>query len=456
MILPSAMIAIDTDVITYRHIMSRASQIPNEWGDVFGPCPWPTPFSEYQRIRAGYPKTLYPSDGKTINTYLPVELLKEIILYSIEMDHMASGHLASVCRYWRSVVTCIASLWSTLRVGPWTDVARFSTWLQRAYPKKVVIDGQISVRELFPPPPFAALHGALTSTDQWNELTISSFPPEYLINQYDFSVAAPMKALKVLHVGIECLHSPSLVRLFQAVSMEAPLSELQLPSSFASAHFLRPQCLPVLQNLRVLISNGKELYEPIQLLPAFTQLQILEADHLLLPLCAPNTNLPLLSTLQRLKLRACSVEWMAGREFSCLEECVILLPRHWHAVQQHAVQLPSCRRLTYYHYPMTTVQYFHAPKMEELRLGSNDCIQQRVYRCLKHLCISYVTILQLTTLHLTLQRGGNGLFNFLQYMAPLRVLVLSIAYPSSSWERFLRSLAAKPSTKPEWNLWDRV
>ena len=304
-------------------------------------------------------------------------------------------------------------------MGPWTDVARVSTWLQRAYPKKVVIEGLTHMEELFPRPPYAALRVALASTDQWNELTISSFPPEYLFSQRDFPVAAPMKALKVLHVGIECVHSPSLVRLFQAVSMEAPLSELQLSSSFASAHFLRPQWLPALQNLKVLVFNGKELNEPFQLLPAFIQLQILEVDHLPLPLCAPNTDLPLLSTLQGLKLRACSVQWMAGREFPCLEECVILLPRHWQAVRQHAVQLPSCKRLTYYHYPMTTVQYFRAPKMEEMRLESNDCIQQRVYQCLNHLCISYATISQLTTLHLTLQRGGNGLINFLQYLAPL-------------------------------------
>ena len=34
------------------------------------------------------------------------------------------------------------------------------------------------------------------------------------------------------------------------------------------------------------------------------------------------------------------------------------------------------------------------------------------------------------------------------------MLVLSIAYPSPSWEHFLRSLAAKPSTRPEWNPWE--
>ena len=85
---------------------------------------------------------LIPPDGKTINTYLPMELLREIFLYSIELNQMKSGQLASVCRYWRSAITSIASLWSTLRVGTWTETEQVATWLQRAYPKKVIIDPQ--------------------------------------------------------------------------------------------------------------------------------------------------------------------------------------------------------------------------------------------------------------------------------------------------------------------------
>jgi hypothetical protein len=45
---------------------------------------------------------------KTINTYLPMELLREIFLYSIESNQMKSGQLASVCRYWRSVITNVS------------------------------------------------------------------------------------------------------------------------------------------------------------------------------------------------------------------------------------------------------------------------------------------------------------------------------------------------------------
>src|SRR5258706_670687 len=75
--------------------------------------------------------------------YFPTELLGEIFLFSTESNAMKRGHLASVCRYWRSVITAMPHLWSTLRVGTWTETEQVTTWLQRVmHLKKVVIDTQ--------------------------------------------------------------------------------------------------------------------------------------------------------------------------------------------------------------------------------------------------------------------------------------------------------------------------
>ena len=258
---------------------------------------------------------LIPPYGKTktINTYLPMELLREIFLYSIESNHMKSGQLASACRSWRSVITSIASLWSTLRVGTWTETEQVATWLHRAYPKKVIIDPQRDSQSPSEAPMFAALQNSLTSTDQWHELTISSFPPEDLYIQLGIQDASPMKVLKVFHVAAGCVQSPSLAHLLNLVPTGAPLCELKLYHPFASTHFLQPHWFPVLQNLTVLIVNGRDIHQPFELLPTFTQLQIFEADRLRLPFYEPNANLPLLCTLWKLQLRACSIQWMAGR-----------------------------------------------------------------------------------------------------------------------------------------------
>jgi hypothetical protein len=390
--------------------------------------------------------------GQSINAYLPMELLHEIFLYSIEVNQMKSGQLASVCRYWRSVIASIASLWSTLRVGTWTETEQVTTWLQRAYPKKVIIDPQRDSQSPSEAPMFAALRNSLTSTSQWNELTISSFPPEHLASQLDVQVASPMNVLKVLHVAAGCVESSSFALLLNLVPTEAPLCELRLRSPFASTHFLQPNWFPVLKNLTVLIVNGRNIHEPFELLPTFTPLQTFEADHLRLPFYEPNVNLPLLCTLQKLQLRACSVQWMAGRQFPCLEECAILLPRHWEVIQLHEVRLPSCRKLTYHGHPMTTARYFHAPEMRAMDLRSHDCNEQRVYRHLRHLCRVDGRLSKLTTLHLTFQCSEQVLIKVLKYLVPLQELVLSVIHPSPFWQTFLESLVAKPSTN-EWNEW---
>jgi hypothetical protein len=95
--------------------------------------------------------------------------------------------------------------------------------------------------------------------------------------------------------------------------------------------------------------------------------------------------------------------------------------------------------------------YFHAPKVQHISLNSYDTRGKRVQRHLDRLCRSDGQFRQLHTLHLTHWCSDEVLIDILKYMVPLQELVLSIAYPTS-WEHFLKSLAAEPSTRV-WTGW---
>jgi hypothetical protein len=112
------------------------------------------------------------------------------------------------------------------------------------------------------------------------------------------------------------------------------------------------------------------------------------------------------------------------------------------------------QKMTYHGYPMTIAQYFHAPQMKALGLGSHDVDKQRVYQQLQHLCRSNICVSKLTSLHLTLQCCQKRLVKVLKYMESLEELVLCITYPSSLGN-FLLSLAAEPSSK-DWPTWSPI
>jgi hypothetical protein len=146
---------------------------------------------------------------------------------------------------------------------------------------------------------------------------------------------------------------------------------------------------------------------------------------------------------------------MAGREFRCIEDCTIIHPIGQRSIQER-IDLPSCRTLTYEGHPISTLQHFHAPQVKQIVLNSYDTKGGRVQQHLDYLCRSDGKMSQLHTLHLMLQCSEKDLVKVLKYMVPLQELVVSVAYPSSSWMSFLESLAAESSNTvwPAIYLWD--
>jgi hypothetical protein len=391
------------------------------------------------------------SPRRSINNWLSVEILTDIFLYAVEAHHMSPYQLVAVCRRWRNVINSMTHLWSTLRLGTWTEIENVHLWIERSRqgPLTITIDPHRDAKKPSGGQPYAGLQYAFRAMDRWREVVVAAFPtPEVFASAMDFLTAKPMGYVRSLEVGDRCLDSAALTHLLDHISKTAILlSHMTLLVPHAISLFLQPQRHHVLSAVTTLIVDGRGISEPVPILPLLAHLQMLEVSHLPLPSYDPNTSLPFLSTLKQLKLRAVPIHWMAGRVFRSIEDCTII-----HAIGERSIQeridLPSCKTLTYEGHPISTLQYFHTPQVKKIVLHSYDTKGRRVHQHLDHLCRSN-KMSWLHTLHLMLQCNEKDLVKVLKYMELLQELIISIAYPSSSWVHFLESLAAEPSDK-DW------
>jgi hypothetical protein len=392
------------------------------------------------------------SPRRSINNWLSVEILTDIFLYAVEAHHMSPYQLVAVCRRWRNVINSMTHLWSTLRLGTWTEIENVRLWIERSRqgPLAITIDPHRDAKKPSGGQPYAGLQYAFSAMDRWREVVIAGFPtPEVFASAVDFLTAKPMSLLRSLEVGDRCLDSAALTHLLDHISNTAILlAHMTLLAPHAISFFLHPQRHDVLSAVTTLIVDGRGISEPVPILPLLVHLQILDVSHLLLPRYDASTSLPFLSTLKQLKLRAVAIHWMAGRVFRCIERCTIIHALCQRGIQQR-IDLPRCRSLTYEGHPISTLKHFHVPEVKQIVLNSYDTKRRRVQRHLEYLCWSDGKMSQLHTLHLMLQCSEKDLTNVLKYMETLQELVVSIAYPSSSWINFLRSLAAEPSHK-DW------
>ena len=398
------------------------------------------------------------SPRRSINQCLSIEMLTNIFLYAVEAYQMTPYQLVAVCRRWRNVINGMSHLWSTLRLGTYTEIENIDIWLDRSRqgPLTVNIDPQRDIESRPDDRSYAGLQHSLSSVDRWQSLVIASSPtPEAFGETVDFQAAKPFEHLVSLDLGQRCENSATLSHLLDHVSKTAIiLSNMSVRSPCAIALFLRPHMSLVLSMITTLIIDGEGISEPVSILPLLGNLQVFDATNLPLPNYDTSTNLPFLSTLKQLKLRGVPIQWMAGREFQCLDDCTII-----HALGQELIQLridlACCRTLTYHGYPISTLMHFHTPQVKKLVLDTHDTKRKRVQQHLDFLRLDG-RLSQLHTLHLTLSCSERALTNALEHMEHLQDLVLTIAYPSSSLESMLMLLAAEPSSKdwPEWSYYD--
>ena len=382
---------------------------------------------------------------------LPAEIMTEIFHIALDAGQLRRG-LMQVCWLWCNTIEGMASVWSSLDLGAVTTPERVQHLLSRAgtHPLAVRIDVDKARSTAERLQPSLAMIGSKAS--QWQTLIIASLPQDESDAQSNHPLPSiqfqPMKQLKHLHITDPVL-SPLLRSLLQNVATAAvgKLISMETHSFPAVQYLLQPTHSSIYYSLTTFIAKVPKMNQPVDLLPHFMQLEVLELTNLLLPVVYNHSPLPFAHTLHRLYLESVSIQWMGGRVFSQLESCTIIAPLT-DPFPHHDVQLPACTALHFENWNTSPIGQFFAPALDHLRIKSNAWSSytgnEQVVRLVR---AGFGMGLQPKSLSLSVTCAEKVLLAVLRLLPGLVELKLDLLRPSVLGKHFFTELLAKPGNR---------
>ena len=382
---------------------------------------------------------------------LPAEIMMEIFHIALDIGHLRT-RLMHVCRRWYKIIEGMARVWSSLHLGAGTTPDEVQYLLSRAgtQPFAVKIDtnnARSTAGELH-----SSLAMAGKQASQWQTLTITSLPQDEPDAQSDHALTSmqlqPMRQLRHLDIK-EPLLSPLLRLLLQNVATEAvgQLVSMEIHSLPAIQYFFQPVHVSIYCSLTTFVANIPKMNHPIDLLPHFIQLEVLDLTNLHLSIIDNGSSLPLAHTLRHLRLTAASIQWMGGQVFSKLENCTIISPPNGLSLH-HNVQLPACTELHFENWDISPTGQFFAPALDHLRAKSNAWSpytgNEQVVQLVR---VGLGMGLQPKSLSLNIVCKEKILLAALQLLPGLLELKIDLPRSSALGSRFFTGLFAKPGNQ---------
>ena len=380
---------------------------------------------------------------------LPAEIMTEIFHIALNVGQLRTG-LMQVCRRWCIIIEGMASVWSSLDLGAGTTPERVQYLLSRAgtQPLAVKIDtnkAKITAAELH-----SSLSIAGDKASQWRTLTIMSSSQDEPDAQSDHALASmrlqPMMQLRHLDIKEHVL-SPLLRLLLRNIATTAAgmLASMEIHSFPATQYLLQPVHVSIYSSLTTFIAKVPKMSHPIDLLPHFMQLEVLDLTNLHLSPTRDGSPLPLACVLRHLRLKAVSIQWMGGQVFSQLEDCTIIAPLNDPSLH-HDVHLPACTKLHFENWDISPIGQFLAPALDDLKVKSNAWSpyngNEQVLRLVR---AGFGMTIQPKSLSLGVVCNEKVLLAVLQLLPGLVELGLDLPRPSALGTHFFTGLLAKPS-----------
>jgi hypothetical protein len=386
---------------------------------------------------------------------LPAEIMVEIFYIALDVGQPRTK-LMQACHRWCSIIEGMSSLWASLDLGAGSTPESVRRLLSRAgtHPLAVKIDigkGRSTAERLQ-----SSLAMVYNKASQWQTLTIASLPQDEHDAQSNDALLSmkiqPMSQLRHLNIT-EPVLSPLLRVLLQNISTAAvgELMSMKIHSSSAVQYLLQPEHSSIWRSVTTFIAKVSKQSEPVDLLPHFMQLEVLELTNLLL-IVDNDSPLPFSHTLHHLYLKSVSIQWMGGQVFSQLENCTIIAPLVDHP-PHHDIQLPACTQLHFENWNISPIGQFFAPALDHMRVKSNAwSLHKGNGQVVQLVRAGFGMALQPKSLSLGVTCEDTVLLAVLQLLPELVELKLDLPRPSASGKRFFTGLLAKPGNQEADNL----
>ena len=359
---------------------------------------------------------------------VPVEILMEVFRIIFD-DHAALIGLMLVCHRWYNVIEAMPGLQVSVELRTWTapDIVRRAVNGIGSRLLNITIDTDQD-RELEGSfvERYSTLATAAESTSQWRSLTVHSLPrgeelSDPTLRKILSMDVLPMSQLVELKVTSEVKPSPSVHRLLQIIGATAieGLMTMESSSLYATQYLLQATSAHAFHSLTTLKAVLPKLSEPIDILPRFSKLEVLEATNLFFPSYHNDSPLPLSQTLRCIYLKSGTIDWMAGRVFPLLTLCTIITSSSpFLALDVH---LPTCTEFHFHHRSTALFGRFQIPIVSSLVVGANHWAPLKGSQDLIDMCMAGLgTVLRHRVLHLAMLCNGSVLRIVLQELPALK------------------------------------
>lgn len=380
---------------------------------------------------------------------LPPEILMDILEIAVKNNGLSPLDMMQVCQYWRTIAFDLARIWSKLTIRPSTsrEYVEFVVERSKQNPLEVEINWNKGFKD------DRRTHGvlqlAMQTMSKWRALTLAGFPAQLDINTVIeggiLMNTLAMPQLQALKITSDCEMSDSFALLLKAIATTSThiLDDVEISSQDALLFFSKPVYRGFFSRLKRFKADTPGMRDPIDILPSFESLEVLEANGLRLPVYEDDVDLPIVRTLRQMHLKSGSLQWTCARTFPVLEESTIIRP-HFSCATPTPL-FSECTLFIYDDRSIEKLSGFRLPKLDKMIIRNEAWNKTGGSTQLASVWGESANSgwLKPRVLHLDIHCYDQDLINALRLHPNLEELVLGLVRPSALGKKFFNSMVAR-------------